>query len=89
VHAPVGAPRRVRLGACFSQLGLLRFKGSARGARRGHSFTRALLGLPAGELHVCGCPSAVPLLRRLVSETGVSHRVKTRCCVLACENTTD
>lgn len=39
---------------------------------RGHSFTRALLGLPARELHVCGCPSAVPLLRRLVSETGAS-----------------
>ena len=37
---------------------------------RGHSFTRAILGIPAHTLHVCGDPAALPLLRQLVQDTG-------------------
>ncbi len=37
---------------------------------RGWAWTRALLGLPAHELHVCGAPEALPLLRRLAEECG-------------------
>ncbi|KAI7835705.1 hypothetical protein COHA_010398 [Chlorella ohadii] len=37
---------------------------------RGWAFTRALLGLPARTLHVCGDPAALPLLERVMAETG-------------------
>lgn len=37
---------------------------------RGWAFTRALLGLPARTLHVCGDPAALPLLERILAETG-------------------
>lgn len=37
---------------------------------RGWAFTRALLGMPARTLHVCGDPAALPLLERIVEETG-------------------
>ena len=37
---------------------------------RGHSFTRAILGIPAHTLHVCGDPAALPLLRQLVQDAG-------------------
>ncbi len=37
---------------------------------RGHSFTRAILGIPAQTLHVCGDPAALPLLQQLVEDTG-------------------
>ncbi len=37
---------------------------------RGHSFTRAILGIPAHTLHICGDPAALPLLRRLIEDTG-------------------
>lgn len=37
---------------------------------RGWAFTRALLGLPARTLHVCGDPAVLPLLRAIVAETG-------------------
>ena len=37
---------------------------------RGYAYTRALLGLPALELHLCGDPRAVPLVRRVVKSTG-------------------
>lgn len=33
--------------------------------QRGWAWTRALQGLPANELHVCGDASAVPLVRPL------------------------
>eukprot|EP00166_Cyanidium_caldarium_P002038 ctg_208.g128 len=33
---------------------------------RGGAWTRAILGLPVEELHLCGCPSAVPIVRQLV-----------------------
>ncbi|KAL6756530.1 P-loop containing nucleoside triphosphate hydrolase protein, partial [Haematococcus lacustris] len=39
-------------------------------ASRGWAWTRALLGLPALQLHVCGDPGALPLLRQLVTECG-------------------
>lgn len=39
-------------------------------ASRGWAFTRALLGLPARTLHVCGDPAVLPLLQRVVAETG-------------------
>ena len=37
---------------------------------RGASFTRAVLGLPAATLHVCGDPAVLPLLRLLVQDAG-------------------
>jgi ATP-dependent RNA helicase SUPV3L1/SUV3 len=37
---------------------------------RGWAWTRAFLGLQADEIHVCGDPSAVPLLRNLCASTG-------------------
>ena len=39
---------------------------------RGASFTRAILGLPAREVHVCGDPAALPLIRLLAAEAGDS-----------------
>ena len=37
---------------------------------RGFSFTRALLGLSADELHLCGDPAAVPLIQEILRVTG-------------------
>ena len=37
---------------------------------RGWAWTRALLGLPAEQLHVCGDPAVLPLLERLADECG-------------------
>ncbi|KAK4778386.1 hypothetical protein SAY87_018573 [Trapa incisa] len=37
---------------------------------RGYSFTRALLGLAADELHLCGDAAAVPLVQELLKVTG-------------------
>ena len=37
---------------------------------RGYSFTRAILGIPAQTLHVCGDHAALPLLQQLVQDTG-------------------
>lgn len=37
---------------------------------RGYSFTRALLGLAADELHLCGDPAAVPLIQEILKVTG-------------------
>lgn len=39
---------------------------------RGHAFTRALLGLPAATLHLCGDAAALPLLRQLVADAGAA-----------------
>ncbi|KAK4530739.1 hypothetical protein CCYA_CCYA05G1596 [Cyanidiococcus yangmingshanensis] len=35
---------------------------------RGGAWTRAILGLPADELHLCGCPSAVDIVRSIIEE---------------------
>lgn len=37
---------------------------------RGYSFTRALLGIAADELHLCGDPAAVPLIQEILEITG-------------------
>ncbi|KAI5440284.1 DExH-box ATP-dependent RNA helicase DExH16, mitochondrial isoform X1 [Lathyrus oleraceus] len=37
---------------------------------RGYSFTRALLGIAADELHLCGDPAAVPLIQEILDVTG-------------------
>lgn len=37
---------------------------------RGCSFTRALLGISAEEIHVCGDAAAVPLIQDILSITG-------------------
>lgn len=37
---------------------------------RGFSFTRALLGISADELHLCGDPAAVPLIQEILKVTG-------------------
>ncbi|OIV94987.1 hypothetical protein TanjilG_22184 [Lupinus angustifolius] len=34
--------------------------------KRGYSFTRALLGIAADELHLCGDPAAVPLIQEIL-----------------------
>jgi hypothetical protein len=44
---------------------------------RGWAWARALLGLPADEIHVCGDPAAVPLVRRLLARTGDELDVRT------------
>lgn len=36
---------------------------------RGFSFTRALLGICADELHLCGDPAAVPLVKEILKVT--------------------
>lgn len=37
---------------------------------RGWAFTHALLGLPAAEIHVCGEPAVIPLLKEICSYIG-------------------
>lgn len=37
---------------------------------RGYAWTRALLGLKADEIHVCGDPSVLNVVRKICSETG-------------------
>ncbi len=37
---------------------------------RGFSFTRALLGISADELHLCGDAAAVPLVQEILKVTG-------------------
>ena len=37
---------------------------------RGYAFTRAILGLPAKELHLCGDPAMVPLVQKVIEEVG-------------------
>ncbi|XP_019155061.1 PREDICTED: DExH-box ATP-dependent RNA helicase DExH16, mitochondrial isoform X3 [Ipomoea nil] len=43
---------------------------------RGFSFTRALLGISADELHLCGDPGAVPLIEEILKVTGDSLKVE-------------
>ena len=38
--------------------------------QRGLSFTRALLGIAANELHLCGDPAVVPLVEDILKVTG-------------------
>lgn len=44
---------------------------------RGWAWTRALAGLPARELHVCGDSSAVPVVRRICEACGDDLEVRT------------
>ncbi|XP_021692039.2 DExH-box ATP-dependent RNA helicase DExH16, mitochondrial isoform X2 [Hevea brasiliensis] len=43
---------------------------------RGFSFTRALLGISADELHLCGDPAAVPLIEEILKVTGDDVKVE-------------
>ncbi|KAJ4722507.1 ATP-dependent RNA helicase mitochondrial-like [Melia azedarach] len=43
---------------------------------RGFSFTRALLGISADELHLCGDPAAVPLIQEILKVTGDDVKVQ-------------
>lgn len=43
---------------------------------RGFSFTRALLGISAKELHLCGDPACVPLVEEMLKVTGDSVKVQ-------------
>ncbi|KAJ4835748.1 RNA helicase [Turnera subulata] len=43
---------------------------------RGFSFTRALLGIAADELHLCGDPAAVPLIQEILKVTGDDVKVQ-------------
>ncbi len=42
---------------------------------RGWAWTRAFLGLPAKELHLCGNEAALPLVERICQDTGESLQV--------------
>ncbi|XP_010532567.1 PREDICTED: DExH-box ATP-dependent RNA helicase DExH16, mitochondrial isoform X1 [Tarenaya hassleriana] len=44
---------------------------------RGFSFTRALLGIAADELHLCGDPAVVPLVQEILKVTGDDVEVHT------------
>ena len=46
---------------------------------RGHAFTRAILGLPAATLHLCGDAAALPLLRQLIADAGASTCLPAPC----------
>ena len=43
---------------------------------RGGAWSRALLGLPAHEVHVCGEPGAVSLIKSMISGTGIGENVE-------------
>ncbi|XP_059293855.1 ATP-dependent RNA helicase SUV3, mitochondrial isoform X1 [Lycium ferocissimum] len=43
---------------------------------RGFSFTRALLGLAANELHLCGDAAAVPLVQEILKVTGDTVKIQ-------------
>ncbi|XAR57268.1 RNA helicase [Bertholletia excelsa] len=43
---------------------------------RGFSFTRALLGISADEVHLCGDPAAIPLIQEILKVTGDTVRVE-------------
>lgn len=45
--------------------------------QRGFSFTRALLGIAANELHLCGDPAVVPLIEDILKVTGDDVEVLT------------
>eukprot|EP01138_Halocafeteria_seosinensis_P014853 gb/GECG01015163.1/.p1 GENE.gb/GECG01015163.1/~~gb/GECG01015163.1/.p1 ORF type:complete len:946 (+),score=110.03 gb/GECG01015163.1/:1-2838(+) len=44
---------------------------------RGHAWTRAVMGAPAKEIHVCGDPSAIPALEKLCDISGDDFHVRT------------
>lgn len=46
-------------------------------ATRGHAWTRALLGLQAREVHVCGSLEAEALVRGLCESTGDDFELRT------------
>lgn len=54
--------------------------------QRGFAWTRALLGLPANEVHVCGDTSAVNLVRTLAAECGDEFELRVSgvgaCCLI-------
>jgi ATP-dependent RNA helicase SUPV3L1/SUV3 len=37
---------------------------------RGWAWTRALLGIPAAEVHLCGNDSIIPLVQKICQDTG-------------------
>ncbi|CAN0857048.1 DExH-box ATP-dependent RNA helicase DExH16, mitochondrial [Linum grandiflorum] len=43
---------------------------------RGFSFTRALLGISADEIHLCGDPAVVPLVQQILEVTGDDVKVE-------------
>jgi ATP-dependent RNA helicase SUPV3L1/SUV3 len=44
--------------------------------QRGWAWTRALLGVPANEVHVCGEAAAVDLVREIMISTGEELEVR-------------
>lgn len=44
---------------------------------RGSAWTRAVLGLPANELHLCGDGSTLDLVKKLCKDTGEELQVGT------------
>ena len=43
---------------------------------RGYAWTRAVLGLPAREIHLCGNEAALSIIKRILSTTGEPLEVK-------------
>jgi hypothetical protein len=48
-------------------------------AGRGWAWTRALLGLPVQQLHVCGDPGVLPVLQQLAADCGDELQVCVCC----------
>lgn len=48
---------------------------------RGFSFTRALLGISADEVHVCGDPAAIPLIKKMLKVTSDQVEVIRFCAI--------
>ena len=53
-------------------------------SQRGGAWTRALLGLPAREIHLCGHECAIGLVSRLASSMGEPLEVQETVCVCVC-----
>lgn len=55
---------------------------------RGHSWTRAILGVQAGEIHVCMSPAAEEVVLHLISLTNSTYEIRKyeRMTKLVCEN---
>ena len=45
-------------------------------SQRGGAWTQAILGIPAKEIHLCGSPDMIDVVKRLIKETGDQLRVE-------------
>lgn len=52
--------------------------------QRGWAWSRALLGIPAKEVHVCGEVAAIPLVQNLLATAGETVEVNTKTVTFSC-----